>query len=313
MRSILACLFAFCLAHGAVAQTRNATLIVPFPPGGSADVVARLLAENMRSLNYNIAVENRSGAGGVIGTAVVARGAADGNTLLLGQIGSHLMSWALNPNPGYNALTAFQPVALLGFVPTVFVVRQDLPVRTLAEFIAYAKQSPVPLAYGSSGPGTSTHITMEMLRAQAGLELTHIPYRGLAPTIQDLLAGRLAAMTGEGPGLLPQIGHGAHALAVLSRARSPVMPDVPTTAELGFPDWVMESWYGVFVPAAVPEATRATLERDMLEVIRQPAMQQVLAARGLSGAGPASEFRPRLVQDFATWPRLIQQLGIRAD
>ncbi len=313
MRLILALLLALGVAGSAAAQPRNATLVVPFPPGGSADVVARLLAENMRGKGYTIAVENRSGAGGVIGTAFVARGPADGSVMLLGQIGSQLLSWALNPNPGYNALTGFEPVALLGFVPTIFVVREDLPVRTLAEFVEHAKRAPTPLAYGSSGPGTSTHITVEMLRAQAGIELTHIPYRGLAPTMQDLLAGRIAAMTGEAPGLVPILGQGARALAVLSPNRSPVVPDAPTTAEAGYPDWVMESWYGIFVPAAVPEATRSALERDVLEVVRQPAMAQALTARGLVGAGPASAFRPRLAQDFATWPALIQRLGIRAD
>jgi tripartite-type tricarboxylate transporter receptor subunit TctC len=313
MRWILGFFLALGIAFGAAAQPRNVTLVVPFPPGGSADVVARLLAEHMRAKGYVVAVENRSGAGGVIGTAAVARGPADGSVMLIGQIGSHLLSWAVNPNPGYNALTGFEPVALLGFVPTIFVVRSDLPVHNLAEFVEYARRAPEPLAYGSSGPGTSTHITVEMLRSQAGIELTHIPYRGLAPTMQDLLAGRIVAMTGEAPGLLPILGHGARALAVLSPTRSAVVPDVPTTAEAGFPDWVMESWYGIFVPAAVPEPTRAALERDVLEVVRQPAMAQALAGRGLVGAGPASEFRPRLARDFAAWPALIQRLGIRAD
>jgi tripartite-type tricarboxylate transporter receptor subunit TctC len=313
MRWSLAFLLAVAIAASAAAQPRNATMVVPFPPGGSADVVGRLLAETLRSRGYNIAVENRSGAGGVIGTASVARGPADGSVMLVGQIGSQLLSWALNPNPGYHALTGFEPVALLGFVPTIFVVRDSVPARTLQEFVAYARRANPPLAYGSSGPGTSTHITVEMFRAMAGIELTHIPYRGLAPAMQDLLGNQIAAMTGEAPGLLPILGHGARALAVLSPVRSPVVPDVPTTAEAGFPDWVMESWYGLFVPAAVPEATRAALERDVLAVLAQPAMAQALAARGLVGAGPASGFKPRLAQDFATWPGLIQRLGIRAD
>jgi tripartite-type tricarboxylate transporter receptor subunit TctC len=313
MRWIIALLLAIGIATGAAAQPRNVTLIVPFPPGGSADVVARLLAENMRSRGYSMAVENRSGAGGTIGTAAAARGAADGSVMLIGQIGSHLLSWALNPNPGYNALTAFEPVALLGFVPTIFVVRENLPIHNLAQLIDYAKRSTAPLNYGSSGPGTSMHITVEMLRVGAALDLTHIPYRGLAPALQDLIAGRIEMMTGEAPGLLPQLGHGARALAVLSPTRSALVPDVPTAAELGFPDWVMESWYGLFVPAAVPEAVRAGLERDVLDVIALPAMTQALHARGLVGAGPASAFRPRLAQDFATWPGIIQRLGIKAD
>lgn len=313
MRWLIALLLAFGITTGAAAQSRNVTLIVPFPPGGSADVVGRLLAENMRPRGYNMAVENRSGAGGTIGTAAAARGATDGSVMLIGQIGSHLLSWALNPNPGYNALTAFEPVVLLGFVPTILVVRDNLPVRNLAELVAYAKRSPTPLNYGSAGPGTSTHITVEMLRVAAGIELNHIPYRGLAPALQDLLAGRTEMMTGEAPGLFPQIGNGVRAMAVLSRTRAPLIPDVPTSAEVGYPDWVMESWYGIFVPAAVPEATRATLERDFLEVIRQPAMARALEARGLTGAGPASGFRPRLAQDFATWPGIIQRLGVKAD
>jgi tripartite-type tricarboxylate transporter receptor subunit TctC len=313
MRWILAALLAVCVAGGAAAQPRNVTLVVPFPPGGSADVVARLLAENMRSKGYTVAVENRSGAGGVIGTASVARAPADGSVMLIGQIGSQLLSWALNPNPGYHALNGFEPVALLGFVPTIFVVRDSIPATNLHEFVEFARRANPTLAYGSSGPGTSTHITVEMFRAMAGIELTHIPYRGLAPAMQDLLGNQIAAMTGEAPGLLPIVGHGARALAVLSPTRSPVVPDVPTTAEAGFPDWVMESWYGLFVPAAVPESTRAALERDVLEVVGQPAMQQALAARGLVGAGPASALRPRLRQDFAAWPGVIQRLGIRAD
>jgi tripartite-type tricarboxylate transporter receptor subunit TctC len=313
MRWILAALLAIGIAGNAAAQPRNATLVVPFPPGGSADVVARLLAENMRSKGYTIAVENRSGAGGVIGTASVARAPADGSVMLVGQIGSQLLSWVLNPNPGYHALTGFEPVALLGFVPTIFVVRDSIPATNLREFVAFARRANPPLAYGSSGPGTSTHITVEMFCAMAGIELTHIPYRGLAPAMQDLLGNQIAAMTGEAPGLLPIVGHGARALAVLSPTRSPVVPDVPTTAEAGFPDWVMESWYGLFVPAAVPEATRGALERDVLEVLRQPAMAEALAARGLVGAGPASAFKARLQQDFAAWPGIIQRLGIRAD
>jgi tripartite-type tricarboxylate transporter receptor subunit TctC len=155
MRWILAALLSFGIATGAVAQPRNMTLVVPFPPGGSADVVARMLAENMRGKGYTIAVENRSGAGGVIGTASVARAPADGSVMLIGQIGSQLLSWALNRNPGYHALNGFEPVALLGFVPTIFVVRDSVPARTLAEFVAYARSASPPLAYGSAGPGTS--------------------------------------------------------------------------------------------------------------------------------------------------------------
>ena len=312
MRCLLAFVLVLGLAGNAAAQPRNITLVVPFPPGGSADVVARFLAENMRPRGYSIAVENRSGAGGTIGTAYVARAAADGSVMLIGQIGSHMLSWALNPSPGYNALTAFEPVALLGFVPTIFVVRENLPVRTLAEFVDYAKRQPAPLNYGSSGPGTSMHITMEMLRAQGTVPMTHIPYRGLAPAMQDLIAGNTAMMTGEAPGLLPQIGNGMRALAVLGNSRTSLLPDVPTAPELGFPDWTMESWYGVFVPAATPEAPRAALERDVLDVVRGP-MAQTLAARGLVGAGPASEFRPRLQRDFAAWPETIRRLGVRAD
>jgi tripartite-type tricarboxylate transporter receptor subunit TctC len=313
MRWILASLLVAGWVGAATAQTRTLTLVVPFPAGGSADVVARMLAENLRSRGTTAVVENRAGAGGTTGTASVARAPADGGTMLLGTIGSHLLAAASRTGLPYDPATAFEPVALLGFVPTLFVAGPRTGVTTLAEFIDMAERANPPLAYGSAGAGTSTHITVEMLRSFAGLTLTHVPYRGIAPALTDLIAGHIAAMSSEAPAVLPQIANGVRPLAILASRRSALVPEVPTAAELGFPDWTAESWYGLFVPAGVPEPVRAALEREVLEIVRLPHVAERLAASGLTGPAGSAEFRPFLAGEFERWPAAIRRIGVSVE
>lgn len=204
-------------------------------------------------------------------------------------------------------------MALLGFVPALFVAGPYIGVSSLAEFVALAKRAYPPFASGSAGSGTSTHITVEMLKATAGITMVHVPYRGIAPALMDLIAGRIAGMSSEAPAVMAQLANGIRPLAVLARRRSALLPDVLTTAELGYPDWTMESWYGLFVPKGVPEATQAALERDVLEVVRRPEVAERLAASGLVGPAGAAEFRPFLAREFERWPRLIRELRISID
>ncbi|MFL6804566.1 MAG: Bug family tripartite tricarboxylate transporter substrate binding protein [Xanthobacteraceae bacterium] len=288
-------------------------IVTPFAAGGPADMLARLLAQELNPrLAADVIVENRGGGGGIIGTEAVARAPADGKTLLVGSLGSHVISPHLHPGLSYDPAAAFTPVALIGSVPSVLVIAPQVKADTLAELVAVGKRT--NLKYASAGPGTTMNISGEMLNAAAGIRATHVPYRGAGPAVNDLLGGHIDFLIADFPVLLPLItAKSVRALALFGNERSPMLADVPTTAELGFPEAVMENWYGVFAPAGLPRDIETKLGAAIVDALRSPSMRERLTAAGLRGSLDGAAFRTKLAADFTYWGAKIKTLGITGE
>jgi tripartite-type tricarboxylate transporter receptor subunit TctC len=291
-------------------------IIIPYAPGGALDPIARILANGLGKLRPgdSFVVENSGGgAGGIVGMNAVARAAPDGRTLLFSPSGNIVISPWLQASVPYDPVTAFEPVVLVGSVKSALVVRASLPAHSLAELIALAKGG-AKLTYGSPGVGTSPHISGAMLDHFAGIDITHVPFRGLGPALNDLIGGHIDVITTSVIGVLPYVESGsARALAVFDRARSAQLPDVPTTGELGYPDLVMPQWYALLGPAGLPGAVRASLESQALAVLRSPEVAALLAMSGVADPKGARELQAVLDADFKKWPLLLPQLGIRPE
>src|SRR5215468_12230532 len=288
-------------------------IVVPFAAGGPVDQLARVLAAELGPvLGDNVIVENRGGAGGALGSEMVARAAPDGRTILLASLGSQVLSPILKPPTTYDPIKAFAPVILVGSVPSLLVTSPKLDVSTLNDLIARAKWD--KLVYGSAGPGTTMNIAVEMLNFAAGIKIAHVPYRGAAPAINDLLGGHVDALNADLPVLLPLVKAGSvKALALFATERSPLLPDLPTTAELGLPSVQMENWYGIFLPAGTPPPAEQKLEKALFAALENPAIQERLAANGMHGTLGSDAFKARLTKEFAYWPEVISKLGITAE
>jgi tripartite-type tricarboxylate transporter receptor subunit TctC len=313
MYRMLATVVAALLLWTGTSDAQTIKMVVPFAAGGPVDQVARILANELRPhLGAEVVVENRSGAGGALGSEAVARAPPDGQTMLLASSGSHVISPTLKPPPGYDAVKSFEPIALVGSVSSLLVVSPKLQVASLAELIAKAKAQ--KMSYASAGPGTTMNIAGEMLNVAAGLKVTHVPYRGAGPAINDLIGGHVDMLNADVAVLLPMVtSNSVKALALYGKERSPLLQNVPTTVELGFPDIIMENWYGVFLPAgATPEVTRK-LERAVLDVLANAAVKERLTASGIGGSLDRAAFKAKLEQDFAYWPGAIKRLGITAE
>jgi tripartite-type tricarboxylate transporter receptor subunit TctC len=284
-------------------------IIVPFTAGGAVDQIARVIANNIP--DAAAIVDNRGGAGGDIGVTAAAKAPPDGKTVLL-----HTSSHVINPTlrgSAREAAQAFEPIARIGAVKFVLVVRRDLPARSLSEMIAFGK-SGGKLSYGSTGPGTALNIAGEMLNNAAGIAAVHIPYRGLNPAFTDLIAGNIDFMVTSVAGVLPHVQAGRiRALATFDAERAEQLPEIQTTVELGFKDLTISNWYGLFVAAAVPAEKRQQLEEMFLKVLRSQVVQDHLTASGVYGVQPAEEFKQAVTAEFALWPVLLRQLGIRLE
>jgi tripartite-type tricarboxylate transporter receptor subunit TctC len=307
----LCCAAPFLLATPALAGTVK--IVVPFAAGGPVDQLARILANELSSsLKSNVIVDDRGGAGGAIGCEFVARAAPDGNTVLLASLGSFVLNPILKPPTAYEPLKSFEPVMLVGAVPTLLVVNKNLGVASLPQLIDKAKVQ--KLTYGSAGPGTTMNIAVEMLNAAAGVKITHVPYRGAAPAINDLLGGHVDMVNADLPVLLPLVQAGSvKALALFADQRSPLLPDVPTTTELGLPSVVIENWYGVLLPAGTPPDVRDKLEQALFAAIATPTIKERLAANGMHGRLGHEAFAAELAKEFAEWPDTIKKLGITGE
>ncbi|HEY1311206.1 MAG TPA: tripartite tricarboxylate transporter substrate binding protein [Pseudolabrys sp.] len=312
MKRLAISMCAAALLFSAQASAETVKIIVPFAAGGPVDQLARILANDLgRLLGADVIVEDKGGAGGTIGSEAVARATPDGTTILLASMGSHVISPTLRPPGGYHPVKSFDPVMMVGSVPSLLVVGPT-GASTLKELIAKAKTQ--SMTYGSAGPGTTMNIAGEMLNAAAGLKVAHVPYRGAAPALTDLMGGHLDMLNADFPVLLPLVKAGKiKALAIYGAERSPLLPDVPTMAELGLPDVVMESWYGVFLPAGTPAPIHDKLEKALFAVIALPTVKERLAAGGMHGALDSAAFKARLAKDFPYWQATIQRLGIKAD
>jgi tripartite-type tricarboxylate transporter receptor subunit TctC len=297
-----------------LALAETVKIVVPFAAGGPVDQLARVLAHELGpQLNADVIVEDKGGAGGAIGSETVARGTPDGSIMLLASLGSQVISPALRAPAGYDPVKGFEPVMLVGSVPSLLVVGTKSGISSLKELIDKAKQGQ-KMTYGSAGPGTTMNIAGELLNSAAGLKVSHVPYRGAAPAINDLLGGHVDMLNADFPVLLPLVKAGSvKALALFGTERSPLLPDVPTTAELGLPGVVMENWYGIFLPAGAPPAVRDKLEKALFAVVALPAIKERFASNGMHGTLGSAAFKTRLAKEFPYWQDTIKKLGITAE
>lgn len=294
-------------------------IIVPFTPGGSSDVLARAIGVGLgRALNQPVVIDNIAGAGGSLGAERAAKSPADGYTLLMGHIGTLAINPSLYPKLGYDPVRSFAPVAWIARVPNVLVVNASVPAKTLKELVAYAKANPGKLAYGSGGNGSAAHTTMEYFKLQTGTSFLHIPYRGTAPAVTDLLAGQVQVLFTGIPALLPHIKSGkVRALAVSSPRRLALLPDVPTVAESGIPgtaNFEADQWYGLVAPAGTPADVVALLNKHVNAALEAPEVRARLAAEGAE-ATPASPqaFGQLIAREIPRWERVIQKARIKLD
>ena len=296
--------------------SRPVRMIVPFAPGGAADVVARICAQTMsEELGRPVVVENRDGSGGVIGSEAALAAPADGYTIIFHTLSSAVLNSGLYRNLSFDVRRAFAPVALVGLVPNIVLVNPRVPAQTLGELIALLRREPGQRSYASSGSGTITHLSAHMLLSQAGVQAVHVPYRGSGPAMTDLIAGTVDMMVDTIASVIPAVRAGQlRALAVTTRARTDVLPEVPTVQEAGLPGYESYNWHGIFAPAGVPRPVLARLEQATLAALRAPATQRRLVEVGVEPRPlGAQEFAAFWDQQLALWIPIIQSSGASAD
>lgn len=313
LSSLLSACAALAMTPGAHAAD-TIKLIVPFSAGGPTDQIARIIAPGLSdALGKTVIVDNRGGAGGVIGDALAAKAPPDGNTLLL-TTSSLVITAGTTPNLPYDPRTAFDPIYLLGKVQTMLAVRPSLGVNTLAELVAKAKATPKGLNYGSTGVGGTMQIGAELFRHAADVPLVHIPYRGAAPALVALMGGQVDLVNADVPVLLPYIKQGRiKGLVIYDTKRSKLLPEIPDAVEAGMPSLQMSNWYGVLAPAGTPEATRKKIEDSLAKVVHQPDVAAKLAAAGFTDPMGAAPFKAMLTSDFARWLPWLKKMGIHTN
>jgi len=304
------------LSRSAVADdwpSRIIKLVIPFPPGGANDAIGRVVADKLsKSLGQTVVVENRPGAGGSIGAAQVANAAPDGYTILFGYVGNLAFAKSIYPSLSYDPLTSFVPISNLAMTPTTLIVNPSLPVHSVKELIEYSKDHPGRLAYSSGGNGTAAHITMAYFCHQAGLSMVHVPYRGTAPSVTDLIAGQVQVTFAAWPGIQAFVKEGRiRALAVSSSQRVPYAPELPTVAEAGIPGFESTLWYGVLAPANTPVAIVKRLDAELAQIMKLPDILKYLA---LDGGFPdykdSETFHAFIGSEIDRWGRIIKAAGI---
>jgi len=304
------------LAAAAAYPERPVRFVVPFPPGTTTDVVARLVALRVGDrIGQPIVVDNRSGASGTIGVETVSRAAPDGYTWGLGTTTTHALAPILNPKLGYDPVRDFAPVALLGDSPYFLTTSPALPAATFREFIAYARANPGKLHYASVGNFSVGHLSGELLKKAAGIDMVHVPYKGSNIALIDLLAGRIELNISTIAATLPQVRAGKlRALAVTSPKRVPALPQTPTVAESGFPGFQASLWMGAFVPARAPGALIARLNREINSILGTAEMREALAEQAFeAGAGTPDAFARLIRDDTARWRKVISEAGLKPE
>ncbi|HZO45427.1 MAG TPA: tripartite tricarboxylate transporter substrate binding protein [Xanthobacteraceae bacterium] len=311
--------FAISLAPAAPAQSypdRPIRLIAPFPAGGLADVLARAVGDQMtKSLGQPVVVENRAGAGGNTGALAVATAAPDGYTLLMSSAGILTANPFLYAKMPFDVETAFIPIANVAEMSMILVVNPQVEAKTLKDFVALAKARPGKLNFGSPGIGTTGHLGLAMFMHAAGVQITHVPYRGAAPAVQDLIAGQIDGVVDNPPTVIAHIESGKlRPLAVAAKSRMKLLPDVPTAAEGGVANYEASSWFGIAAPAGTPAPIVARLHKEIVAALRDPAMQERFAKSGarLVGNSP-QEFAAQIRTERAQWGEIIKAAGITAE
>ncbi len=290
--------------------------IVPFVPGGTSDIVARTASQELsRQLPFPVILENKAGGGGVPAMQEVAKSAPDGYTMILGHVGSMAVNPYIFTNTGYDVNKDFAPVTLLAKVPSLFVVHPDLPVENLKELVAYAKNNPGKLNYGSAGNASAGHLAMEYLKLTTGMDITHIPYKGTGPALTDLLAGRIQVFSAGTPALLQYIRSGKlRAIATGTPQRISSLPNLPTVAESGYKGFESVQWYGILVPARTPESVIKRIQEESYKALRTPAVAERFASEdAIVGGGSSAEFAALIAQQQRVWKDVVAKANIRAD
>jgi tripartite-type tricarboxylate transporter receptor subunit TctC len=308
-----------CLQGGAAAQdypTRPITLVVPFPPGGSTTIVARSVADKLsEALGQQIVVDNRGGAGGTVATRAVAHATPDGYTILLGYTGTLAIGPTLYPNCGYDPRKDFAPIGLIGHAPTSLVVHPSFNVHSVKELVAYAKANPGKVNYGSAGVGTVSHVSGVYFANAAGIELTHIPYKGTGPALTDLLGGHIPMAFAPIPATHANIAEGKlRGLAVTSAKRSSLLPDVPTIAESGIPGFEASLFYGLVAPAGTPRPIIEKLNKALRDALATDDVHKRLATDGTEPlASTPEEYAAHIDRDEIKWSKVVKDSGAKAE
>ena len=289
--------------------------ILPFPPGGGTDILGRLIAERMTaSLGQPVVTENRGGAGGNVGAEAAARSAPDGYTIVL-VAPSLAISKSLYSKLNYDAVKDFAPVSLVATVPNVMVTHPSVPANTLAEFIRLAKTKPGEMNFGSGGSGTSNHLAGELFNIVAGVKLVHVPYKGVNLAMNDVLSGQIHLVVIGVPAAAPHIKAGRlRALALVAPQRAAALPEVPTVAEAGLPNFEVTTWYGILAPAGTPKAIVTRLNAELVKAMHAPDLKERLAAMATDPAtSTPEEFADYIKREIAKWGEVVRQAGLKAD
>lgn len=303
-------------AHAqAFSSQNNITLLIPYPPGGSADLVARPLAAELQSrLGKTVIVDYKPGAGGTIATAQLARAKPDGNTLIM-VLAAHAINHSLYRSLPYNTKTDFAPVSLVATLPLIVAAPLSTPANTIPELIKYAKANPGKLTFASAGSGNTSHLAAEMFKTTTGIDMLHVPYKGSGPAVVGLLGGEVSLMFDSISTSLPHVLSGKlKALAVTGEKRSPLVPNVPTVAESGVPDFIVNGWYGILAPAKTPPEVVNTLSRAIAESVKQPKLQQQMSTHGYSLVGSTpQEFATHIDSEISRWAKIVASSGAKVD
>jgi len=296
--------------------SRNARLVVPFPPGGPLDAVGRAIAQKLtEAWGQSVVVDNRPGAGGNIGADLVAKSAPDGYTVVMGALSTHAVNPSLYPSMPYDAVKDFAPITLVAVTPNVLVVNPSLPVNSVQELVAYAKARPGKLSFGSGSNGSAGHLAGELFKVDAGIDMVHIPFKGGAPATQALLAGDTQLMFDNLANAMPQVRAGKlRALAVTTAERSRLAPDLPTMAEAGLPGFDISTWFGLLAPAGTPPDVVARWNADVTRILAAPDMRERLAAQGAEAAPttPAA-FGQFIRNELVKYARIVKSSGAKVD
>ena len=309
---ILLALVPLAIATSAVAQTypvNPISITVPFTPGGGTDSMTRLVSQHLaNATNWNVIAENRAGAAGTIGLATVARAAPDGYNLVMGQVDNLAVAPWLYPNLSYDSLKDFAPIINVAGTTVIKATTADSPYKTLEDLIEAAKREPNKIDYASPGAGTITHLAAVLFQEEAGISLQHIPYKGSSPAMADLLGGQVPILFTSVPSAFPQLQAGAiRGLAVTSKARSPILPEVPTIAEHGYKDFDVTVWYGLLAPAGTPPAVLQQINTEMNKTLSSESVKQAMYAQGAEPlGGTAQEFAQTIENDYKKWEPIVK-------
>ncbi|TMG90607.1 MAG: tripartite tricarboxylate transporter substrate binding protein [Betaproteobacteria bacterium] len=318
------CVAALCLAVLAAAgntfaqnyPAKPVRMIVPFPPGGSNDILGRTLALKLaETLKQQVIVENRGGAGGSIGAEAAAKSPADGYTILIGHVGTLAVNAGLYPKLGYDPVRSFAPITLIANVPNVLVVHPSVPANTAAELVAHARANPGKLYYSSAGNGSAAHVTMEYFKLQTQADIVHVPYKGTGPSVTDLIAGQVSMTITGIPPVISHIRAGKlRALGVSSLQRVDALPQTPTISESGVKGFDAVQWYGIVAPAGTPRAIVMKLNADIRGIMQSPQMRERLNTEGaIATTSTPEEFAAHIRSEIARWGAVIKRAGIQAE